>query len=75
MARHATTVACQGILPGNVVSRRDEEKEEKEAKEVMEEKDGIRTKGRERVKVEEKVIREAAGIVGRRDTNQQNAGM
>ena len=62
-------------MPGNVVSRREEEKEEKEAKEVMEEKEGIRTKGRERVKEEEKVTRGAAGIVGRRVTNQQNAGM
>ena len=73
--RHVSTADCQGILPGKVVSLREEEKEVKEAKEAMEEKVDIRTKGRERVKDEEKVTKEIAGIVGRMVTNQQSVGM
>ena len=74
-ARHATIVDCQDISPGNVVNLREEEKEEKGAKEVMEEKEDIRAKEKGKVKEKERVIRDLVGIVAGRVTSRQNAGM
>ena len=62
-------------MPGSAASLREEEKEEKEAREVMEEKEDTRAKEKGRAKEKERVIRGAAGIVGRRVTNQQSVGM
>ena len=74
-ARHVTIVDCQDISPGNVVNPREEEREENEAKEVMEDKGDIRAKEKGKVKEKERVIRDLAGIVVKRVTSQQNAGM
>ena len=63
---------CQDILPGNVISIR---LEEKEAKEAMEEKEDIRAQEKGKVKEEERVIRDLAGIVVRKFTSQQKTGM